>query len=79
MNGLCSRFGVACLAAPLLTVTGCSFLRVPSSPPKAQVESLQLTNRATGPVTFMVLQAQVMRFADTLDDRIFLKEGSNFG
>lgn len=65
MNGPCSGFGVACLAALLLTVTGCSLLRISGSPPKARVESLQLTNRETGLVTFPVLQAQVMRFADT--------------
>jgi hypothetical protein len=48
-----------------LALTGCSFLHIRSSPPKAQVSSLQLTNRPTGPVTFPVLQQQVMRFADT--------------
>ena len=56
---------MACLAALLLASAGCSFLHIAGSQPKARVESLQLTNRATGPVTFMVLQAQVMRFADT--------------
>jgi methyl-accepting chemotaxis protein len=53
------------LACLLPALTGCSYLRIPGSPPKAQVGSLQLTNRATGPVTPTVLQAQVMRFADT--------------
>ena len=53
------------LALFVLTLTGCSVLRLSSSPPKASVDSLQLTNRATGPVTLIVLQAQVMRFADT--------------
>jgi hypothetical protein len=50
---------------PALILTGCSVLRIPSSPPKAQVDSGQLTNRAAGPVSLEVLQAQVMRFADT--------------
>ena len=58
-------FGWAYLACLLPALTGCSFLRIPSSPPKARVGSLQLTNRETGPVTPTVLQAQVMRFADT--------------
>ena len=57
--------GTASLAALLLALTSCSLLRFPSSPPKAQVSSLQLTNGATGPVTLTVLQLQVMRFADT--------------
>ncbi len=57
--------GIACLVALLLIQTGCGLLRFHSSPPTAQVEAMQLTNRATGPVTLMVLQAQVMRFADT--------------
>jgi hypothetical protein len=48
-----------------LALTGCSFLHFKSSPAKAQVTSMQLTNQATGPVTFPVLQQQVMRFADT--------------
>ena len=53
---------MACLA---LMLTGCGLLRMSGSPPKASVNSLQLTNRATGLVTFPVLQQQVMRFADT--------------
>jgi hypothetical protein len=57
--------GFLCLALLALALTGCSFLRLHSSPPKAQVNSIQLTNLTTGPVTFPVLQAQVMRFADT--------------
>jgi len=48
-----------------LFLTGCSFLHFKSSPPKAQISSMQLTNQASGPVTFPVLQQQVMRFADT--------------
>ena len=48
-----------------LALTGCSALRFTSAPPKAQVDSFQLTNHPTGPVSFQVLQAQVMRFADT--------------
>jgi hypothetical protein len=55
-------FGCAFLT---LTLTGCSFLHFHSAPPKAHVNSMQLTNVTTGPVTFPVLQAQIMRFADT--------------
>src|SRR5271155_3883418 len=54
-----------CLALLALTLTGCSFLHFRSSPSKVQVNSIQLTNPTTGPVTFTVLQQQVMRFADT--------------
>ena len=53
------------LALFALTLTGCSLMRISNSPPKARVSSMQLTNRLTGPVTVEVLQAQVMRFADT--------------
>jgi hypothetical protein len=57
--------GVICFAFLALALTGCSFLHFKSSTPKAQVSSIQLTNLPTGPVTFPVLQQQVMRFADT--------------
>ena len=53
---------VICLA---LALAGCSSLPVPGTEPKPMVSPLQLTNRATGPVMSSVLQAQVMRFADT--------------
>jgi len=49
----------------LPALTGCGLLRFPKSQPKAQVNSFQLTNQASGPVALTVLQAQVMRFADT--------------
>ncbi len=48
-----------------VALTGCGFLRFSTAQPKAQVGSLQLTNRPTGLVSLDVLQAQVMRFADT--------------
>jgi hypothetical protein len=54
-----------CIALLALSLTGCSFLRVHSLPQKVSVNSIQLTNTTTGPVTFTVLQQQVMRFADT--------------
>ena len=71
MNGgkvlgqFCRWFGGLVILFFALALTGCSFLRLSSSPPKVQVNSMQLTNQASGPVTFTVLQAQVMRFADT--------------
>src|SRR5471032_1757886 len=54
--------GIAFLA---FTLTGCGLMRFNSSPPKPQVSSIQLTNSTSGPVTFPVLQQQVMRLADT--------------
>jgi hypothetical protein len=57
--------GFICLTLLALTLNGCSFLRIHNAPQKVQVSSLQLTNLPTGPVTFTVLQSQVMRFADT--------------
>jgi hypothetical protein len=59
------RPGWICLGFLALTLTGCSMLRMSGSPPKVQVNSLQLTNPVAGPVTFIVLQQQIMRFADT--------------
>ena len=59
------RIVLAGLALLLLSVTGCGMLKFPKSQPKAQINSLQLTNRPTGPVSLDVLQAQIMRFADT--------------
>lgn len=47
-----------------LTLTGCGLFRFFSSPPKAEVDSAQLRHQTTGQVSLMVLQAQVMRFAD---------------
>ena len=61
----CRRFILAGLALFLLSVTGCGMLKFSKSQPKAQINSLQLTNRPTGPVSLDVLQAQIMRFADT--------------
>jgi hypothetical protein len=59
------RIFLAGLALLMLSMTGCGMMRISHSPPKAQVNSLLLTNSPTGPVTFPVLQQQVMRFADT--------------
>jgi len=61
-DGRLSCLAILCLA---LVLTGCSALRLSRSPPKAQVSSVPLTTGPTGPVTWPVLQAQVMRFADT--------------
>jgi len=48
----------------VLSLTGC--VRFSSSPQKANVSSLQLSGNApTGPVALTVVQAQIMRFADT--------------
>lgn len=52
------------LALFALALTGC--VRFGSSPPKASVSSLQLSDNAPkGPVALTVVQAQIMRFADT--------------
>ena len=49
-----------------LGVTGCSFMRLNNSPPKAQVNSQQLSPKGpSGLVATSVLQQQVMRLADT--------------
>src|SRR5208283_5285828 len=59
-------FGCVCLACLALALAGCSLLRFHSSPPKAQVASLQLgTNAPASAVTLGVLGLQVMRFADS--------------
>ena len=59
------RMVLAGLALLLLSVTGCGMLKISKSQPKAHVNSLLLTNVQTGPVTYPVLQQQLMRFADT--------------
>jgi len=58
-------FGSVVILSFTLALTSCSSVHLPGSPPKAQVSSAQLNAAATGPVTSSVLQAQVMRFADT--------------
>lgn len=57
---LASLMAMSCLA-----LTGCGMLRVPASPPKAEVRELHVrTNAVPGAVSIDILQAQVMRFAD---------------
>ncbi len=56
--------GWFCLTCLWLTLTGCSLLRFHSSPPKAEVVSIQMGTNAPAAVTLGVLQIQVMRFAD---------------
>jgi hypothetical protein len=49
-----------------MALAGCSALNFSSSPPKARVSSFQLsTNVVTGLQALTVVQAQIMRFADT--------------
>jgi hypothetical protein len=58
-------FGFVAVICLALALTGCSSLPIPGTQPKTQVNPLLLTNAPTGPVMASVLQAQVMRFADT--------------
>ena len=58
----CMRAGILILT---LAVAGCSSTPRPGSHPANQVLPRQLTGIPAGPVTASVLQAQVMRFADT--------------
>ncbi|HXI71781.1 MAG TPA: hypothetical protein VNN22_15605 [Verrucomicrobiae bacterium] len=54
------------LAFLTLALTGCSLLKFNRTPPTANVSSLQLSGNApTGPLALTVVQAQIMRFADT--------------
>jgi hypothetical protein len=69
-NNFFSRFRFCFVTGGILlltvALTGCGLLRLfPKSQPKAQVDSFELTNRVSGPVALTVMQAQVMRFADT--------------
>jgi hypothetical protein len=60
------RFGVMAILALVLGLTGCSFVRMGNSQPKAEIKSQQLSQNApTGPLALTVLQQQVMRIADT--------------
>ena len=65
LNGF-GRWWIGCgLFTAVIALAGCSYLRPPSSQPKAQVKSLQLsTNGANRVVTVRSLQLEVMRFAD---------------
>jgi hypothetical protein len=54
------------VTALLLAVAGCGITRMKPSQPKARVESLHLsTNEVAGSVSVAMLQARVMRFADS--------------
>jgi hypothetical protein len=64
-GNFCRAAVIVALIFFALALTGCGMLKLPRSPTKAGVSSLQLTNRPTGPVTPDALQQQVMRFADT--------------
>ena len=61
----CHLVSLALLAFLVLGATGCSMARLSPAQPKAKVNPGQLSGSPTGPVTPVVLQAQVMRFADT--------------
>ena len=62
----CPRLVWVSLMLIALALTGCSALKFSSSPPKARVNSFQLsTNMPTGLQALTVVQAQIMRFADT--------------
>jgi hypothetical protein len=64
-NRFHSWFNCLVVLSFALTLTSCSSVRLPGSVPKAQVTAAQLSAASSGPVTASVLQAQVMRFADT--------------
>ena len=54
------------LAFLALALSGCSLLKFNRSPPTAKVTAMQLSDNApTGPLALTVVQAQIMRFADT--------------
>jgi len=53
------------VCAMALALAGCSSIRLPGSHRKTVVTFAQLTNAPAGLVTSSILQAQVMRFADT--------------
>jgi hypothetical protein len=61
----CEYFGSFVFLCIALALAGCSSLPIPGTQPQPPVSTLQLTNSASGPVMASVLQAQVMRFADT--------------
>lgn len=63
----CSLFGLCLgfLACLLLFCSGCALGRFRSSSPKAEVGSLQMGTNAPKLLALAVVQAQVMRFADT--------------
>lgn len=62
----CRQLGIIGLIFATLAWSGCSLMKYSGSPPKARVNSFQLTtNVPTGLQALTVVQAQVMRFADT--------------
>ena len=65
MSRLARWLGGTSLLFLVLILAGCSMVKISSSPTQAQMDSRQLTSQPAGPVTFAVLQAQVMRFADS--------------
>src|SRR3974377_1958398 len=62
LSGCFGCLGVLGLA---LALTGGSSLPIPGTQPTTQANPLQLTNVTSGPVMSSVLQAQIMRAADT--------------
>jgi hypothetical protein len=46
-------------------MTGCSTIKIPTPHKQTEVNAVQLSTKVTGPVTSSVLQAEVLRFADT--------------
>ena len=49
----------------LLALTGCSAVKIASSQKETGANAVQLSGKASGPISSPVLQAEVLRFADT--------------
>jgi hypothetical protein len=62
--GLTGRFAANGLVLLMLMLSGCGLLRFPASQPTARVGSLTLGTNKANSVSLVVLEAQVMRFAD---------------
>jgi hypothetical protein len=62
---LCTCFGSFGILLCVLSLAGCSALKVATPRKHAEVAAVQLSATAKGPVTSSVLQAEVLRFADT--------------
>ena len=64
-GGVCDWLRGIAILLSVLTLAGCSSLKIPTPQKHNQVASVQLSATSSGPVTSSVLQAEVLRFADT--------------
>jgi hypothetical protein len=64
-DGFCGGAGLLCILICAIGLTGCSAVKIANPKTQTEANDVQLSAKVTGPVSSTVLQAEVLRFADT--------------